>query len=56
MGRYAITVIDECGNVSEYTFEIVKDNSGWMSAVGVISCLVLIGGAVLYILKNRGVI
>ncbi len=55
-GRYAITVTDECGNVSEYSFEITKGISGWAIAGIVVGSLTLLGGVVVFILKKRGVI
>ena len=55
-GMYAITVIDACGNRSEYTFEITKGMSGWAIAGIVVGSLTLLGGAVVFILKKRGVI
>lgn len=54
-GRYEITVTDAYGNVSAYSFEIVKGTSPW-AVVGIVAgCLVLIGGVVVIILKKRGV-
>ncbi|MBR4942996.1 MAG: hypothetical protein IKZ28_03110, partial [Clostridia bacterium] len=55
-GMYAITVVDACGNRSEYTFEITKGMSGWAIAGIVVGSLTLLGGAVVFILKKRGVI
>ena len=55
-GRYAITVTDECGNVSEYSFEITKGISGWAITGIVVGSLVVIAGAVFIILKKRGTI
>ena len=55
-GRYAITVTDECGNVSEYSFEITKGISGWAITGIVVGGLVVIAGAVFIILKKRGAI
>ncbi|MBO5480621.1 MAG: hypothetical protein J6A63_05505 [Clostridia bacterium] len=55
-GRYAITVTDECGNVSEYSFEITKGISGWAITGIVVGSLTLIAGAVFIILKKRGTI
>lgn len=55
-GRYAITVTDTCGNVSEYSFEITKGISGWAITGIVVGSLVVIAGAVFIILKKRGTI
>ena len=55
-GRYAITVTDECGNVSEYSFEITNGISGWAITGIVVGSLTLIAGAVFIILKKRGTI
>ena len=55
-GRYAITVTDECGNVSEYSFEITKGISGWAITGIVVGSLVVIAGAVFIILKKRGTV
>lgn len=55
-GRYAITVTDTCGNVSEYSFEITKGISGWAITGIVVASLVVIAGAVFIILKKRGTI
>ena len=55
-GRYEITVTDECGNVSEYSFEITKGISGWAITGIVVGSLVVIAGAVFIILKKRGTI
>ena len=55
-GRYAITVTDECSNVSEYSFEITKGISGWAITGIVVGGLTLIAGAAFIILKKRGTI
>ena len=55
-GMYVITVTDECGNVSEYSFEITKGISGWAITGIVVGSLTLLGGAAFIILKKRGVI
>lgn len=55
-GRYAITVTDESGNVSNYSFEIVKGASAW-AVVGIVAaCVAVLGGVVVIILKKRGVL
>lgn len=55
-GRYAITVTDESGNVSEYSFEIKEGISAWAIAGIVVGSLTLLGGAVFIILKKRGIL
>ena len=56
VGRYAITVTDESGNVSNYSFEIVKGASAW-AVVGIVAaCVAVLGGVVVLILKKRGVL
>lgn len=53
-GRYSITVTDESGNVSQYSFKITKGISGWAIADNVAGSLVALGAVVVIILKKRG--
>ena len=56
VGRYVITVTDQSGNVSNYSFEIVKDASVWTVVGIVFACAAALGGVVVLILKKRGVL
>ncbi len=53
-GRYEITVADECGNVSVYTFEIVREENELIPIVIAIICLTFIGVSIIFILKRSG--
>lgn len=55
-GAYHIVVEDECGNSTEYNFNIVKSISGFVIALIVIGCLLLVGGIVVFILKKKQII
>ena len=54
-GKYKVVVTDECGNSTEYTFEIGKTVSGSSIAFIVIGCVAVIGGIVFFILKKKKV-
>ena len=52
-GEYKVVVTDECGNTSEYTFEVKEEHSiGWM-ALAIIAVVAVAGGAVLFFLKKK---
>lgn len=55
-GSYRVQLIDECGNATEYTFEIEKSISGGIIALIVIGVLAVAGVIVFIILKKRKVI
>lgn len=55
-GAYRIIVEDEIGNSTEYSFEIVEGISGFVIALIIIGCLLLVGGIVVFILKKKEII
>ncbi len=55
-GAYRITVEDECGNLSEYSFEIEEGISGVVIFLIILGSLLLVGGIVVFILKKKGII
>lgn len=52
-GQYRVKAMDECGNCLEYAFEISKGLNGGIIALIVISCLVVVGGAITVIILKR---
>ena len=56
VGNYRVQLTDECGNTTEYTFEIEKSISGGIIALIVIGVLAVAGAIVFIILKKRKVI
>ena len=55
-GAYRITVEDECGNLSEYSFEIEEGISGVVIFLIILGSLLLVGGIVVFILKKKEII
>ena len=56
IGKYKLTVTDECGNQTTYEFEIEKSVNGWLIAFIIIGVLVLAGGVTVFILKRKEII
>ncbi len=54
-GDYKVVVTDECGNFTEYTFEIEKTVSGATIALIAIGGVALVGGIVFFVLKKKKV-
>ena len=54
-GKYKVVVTDECGNSTEYNFEIGKTVSSSNVALIIIGCVAVIGGVVFFILKKKKV-
>lgn len=55
-GLYKVTVTDEVGNTTEYTFTIEK-SLGAGAIIGIIfGCIILVGGIVVFILKKKEII
>lgn len=55
IGQYKIVLEDECGNISEYNFEILYSMNGGAIALIVIGVLAVVGTVVFIILKKRRV-
>lgn len=53
IGQYKIVLTDECGNVTEYNFEILYSMNGGAIALIVIGALALVGVVVFIVLKKR---
>ena len=52
-GTYRITVSDAYGNVSEYTFEILKSANGAVIALIVIGVVAALGGVAVIVMKKK---
>lgn len=52
-GEYKVVVMDTCGNVSEYSFQIKKSNSSSFIALGIIGAIGLAGIVVFAVLKKK---
>ena len=52
-GTYRITVSDVYGNVSEYTFEILKSANGAVIALIVIGVVAALGGVAVIVMKKK---
>ena len=55
-GTYKVVVTDECGNSTEYDFEIKHGINGGIIALIVIVSLLAVGGVVVFILKKKEII
>ena len=55
-GEYKVTVTDEIGNASEYSFTIKAGLNGGIIALIVIVSLLAVGGVVVFILKKKEII
>ena len=55
-GEYKVTVTDEIGNTTEYSFTIEAGLNGGIIALIVIVGILLVGGIVVFILKKKNVI
>ena len=55
VGNYKVVVMDECGNSTEYTFEIEKTVSSANIALIVIGGIAAVGGIVFFVLKKKKV-
>ena len=52
-GTYKVVVTDDCGNSTEYNFEIKHGLNGGIIALIVILCLLAVGGVVVFILYKK---
>ena len=55
-GEYKVTVTDEIGNTSEYSFTIKAGLNGGIIALIVIVSILAVGGVVVFILKKKEII
>ena len=52
-GKYRVVVMDECGNTTEYSFEIKDEHTFGVIALAVIAAVGVAGAAVFYFLKKK---
>ena len=56
VGKYTVTVTDECGNESVYEFEIIKAKkpvNGGLIIAFVVSMMVAVGAATFFLIINK---
>lgn len=52
-GKYRVVAKDECGNTTEYTFEIKANDSFKYIALATVAGIGIIGAVVFFILKKK---